>query len=100
MRNFELRSESPAGNRWRTKSDEDLARALQNNLNSAYPPYAPSLPREYQPRTYRCTSLSFPVVVPESFITSQDDLFSCIVRSFSFFLNCLKFLIGLLEQIF
>ncbi|KAK1355267.1 LIM zinc-binding domain-containing protein [Heracleum sosnowskyi] len=42
-----------AGNRWQTKSDEDLARALQNNLNSAYPPYAPSLPREYQPRTYR-----------------------------------------------
>ncbi|KAL1825140.1 protein DA1-related 2 isoform X3 [Daucus carota subsp. sativus] len=42
-----------AGNRWRTKTDEDLARALQNNLNSAYPPYAPSLPREYQPRTYR-----------------------------------------------
>ncbi|KAK2968558.1 hypothetical protein RJ640_009403 [Escallonia rubra] len=42
---------APNGYRWRTDSDEALARALQDDLRMpSYPPYAP---REYYPRGYR-----------------------------------------------
>ncbi|KAK3028621.1 hypothetical protein RJ639_039964 [Escallonia herrerae] len=42
---------APNGYRWRTDSDEALARALQDDLSMpSYPPYAP---REYYPRGYR-----------------------------------------------
>ncbi|KAK4480246.1 hypothetical protein RD792_013312 [Penstemon davidsonii] len=37
--------------RWRTGFDEDLPRALPDNLNSA--PYPSYVPREYYPRGYR-----------------------------------------------
>ncbi|XP_057979092.1 protein DA1-related 2 isoform X2 [Malania oleifera] len=41
----------PNGHRWRTNNDEDLAGALQDNLNtSSYPPYAPT---QYYPTGYR-----------------------------------------------
>ncbi|KAL7146899.1 hypothetical protein ABFS83_06G073300 [Erythranthe nasuta] len=41
----------PNGYRWRTETDDDLARSLRDSFNSApYPSYAP---REYYPRGYR-----------------------------------------------
>ncbi|XP_057475978.1 protein DA1-related 2 isoform X3 [Actinidia eriantha] len=39
----------PPGYRWQTENNEDL-RALQDSLNSPYPPYAPT---DYHPRGYR-----------------------------------------------
>ncbi|GFZ15043.1 DA1-related protein 2 [Actinidia rufa] len=39
----------PPGYRWQTENNEDL-RALQDSLNSPYPPYAPT---DYYPRGYR-----------------------------------------------
>ncbi|XP_073136736.1 protein DA1-related 2 isoform X2 [Henckelia pumila] len=42
--------EDLAGNRWQTKIDEDLARSLNDDFNSAYPPFSQ---REYYPQGYR-----------------------------------------------
>ncbi|PSR93148.1 Protein DA1-related like [Actinidia chinensis var. chinensis] len=43
----------PPGYRWQTENNEDL-RALQDSLNSPYPPYAPT---DYYPRGYRQHSI-------------------------------------------
>ncbi|KAK6929406.1 Protein DA1-like domain, partial [Dillenia turbinata] len=41
----------PSGYKWRSETDEEIAKALQENLNtSSYPPYAPT---QYYPRSYR-----------------------------------------------